>query len=1020
MRKIKIGLLFLLFCLTSTISFSQQNQDELGMNVTKILNESGDKFEISLSVSNTNTVCGNNRFIELNIGALRYDLSILGNDWSIDTSNATNGILILNDNTPPVGAGGNYSHKIKVFFPEGTTCNNFSQNITATLRCSNQSLIDLETRPVFSTTVNNSQLTISPASTNPSSNPICLGNSIYKYIVKLSNVPPTAANTLNLANAKVKLNLSSCAQFISVKKYSTNTQLAFTFDDANDKVEWNINNLNSGIPNNQSFWYEIYVKYPCVTCGSTIVHPYGFVSGTNTCIAGELTSNTTNQITVNTSSSCGSCNGGVGTFDDTNTNFPCPQFCNPTLTINYKIDSPSGSFNPDSTVLFIADVPSGIGNPINVQTSSPASSNYVLEYYYNNIWNSSLPTSSTPQVEKIKWTFQATSTGSSYVSCLVKYENSNLSNVSPLPYSYKLYKNSENVDNIVYQGNRTAVAFGCNESLTITKKVKAKDAASSTYANNMYANPSDTLTYRIDIRNSNADVNNVIIEDNLDLKHVYAGNFKYNYSTNNLVTLYPLNITPNSSAQITDFASELGNITVEVTNNKIKLSGFNFISPCGDFKYLTIEFDVVVNSTLYYGDQIPNSIKIFKDNYASPVSTSSLGGSTLVTISDLFSVKNKFSVKCPYSIDNQWLQSVNVREGDIVDFKMSFSNDGSVPVLLKDLVNLKPMLNDKLEVGINGSYVNRNSQYAINYVCGSFNTTTNSSSPISTFDYSFSSGSPNMNRMITLPNQNFANEPSSFYNNCIETATWVTLNINDNEGIVLQPGQNFDLIYKGVVMGTTGQTAYNSFSFRAYDYKNANLNNPINSENSNVVSIIVGDEGCLQPPPPCYDCTSFDLLKEEKYLVSAWVKEEYENYPEQQFKGYSKSSVMITFTDVTGAVINTPFEFYPSGEIIDGWQRIIGEFVVPLNVDDMILELVNLSDDGKVSYFDDVRVLPSRGNMKSFVYDQKTQRLMAELDENNYSTFYEYDLEGGLIRIKKETEKGVFTIQETRSGNVKN
>ena len=44
---------------------------------------------------------------------------------------------------------------------------------------------------------------------------------------------------------------------------------------------------------------------------------------------------------------------------------------------------------------------------------------------------------------------------------------------------------------------------------------------------------------------------------------------------------------------------------------------------------------------------------------------------------------------------------------------------------------------------------------------------------------------------------------------------------------------------------------------------------------------------------------------------------------------------------------------------------------------------------------------------------------MAELDENNYSTFYEYDNEGGLIRVKKETEKGVYTIQETRSGNPK-
>jgi hypothetical protein len=44
---------------------------------------------------------------------------------------------------------------------------------------------------------------------------------------------------------------------------------------------------------------------------------------------------------------------------------------------------------------------------------------------------------------------------------------------------------------------------------------------------------------------------------------------------------------------------------------------------------------------------------------------------------------------------------------------------------------------------------------------------------------------------------------------------------------------------------------------------------------------------------------------------------------------------------------------------------------------------------------------------------------MAELDENNYATFYEYDLEGGLVRVKKETEKGVYTIQETRSNSPK-
>lgn len=172
---------------------------------------------------------------------------------------------------------------------------------------------------------------------------------------------------------------------------------------------------------------------------------------------------------------------------------------------------------------------------------------------------------------------------------------------------------------------------------------------------------------------------------------------------------------------------------------------------------------------------------------------------------------------------------------------------------------------------------------------------------------------------------------------------------------------------------------------------------------------------------PCNYCASFNLVKNEKYLVSGWVKEVDENTPLLQVKNYSKASIAISFTDTSGSEIGAPNSFHTSGDIIDGWQRIVGEFTVPNNVDDMKLDLVNeYTSDGKTVYFDDIRILPTKGNMKSFVYDQKTQRLMAELDENNYATFYEYDLEGGLVRIKKETEKGVFTIQETRSGTTKN
>ena len=44
---------------------------------------------------------------------------------------------------------------------------------------------------------------------------------------------------------------------------------------------------------------------------------------------------------------------------------------------------------------------------------------------------------------------------------------------------------------------------------------------------------------------------------------------------------------------------------------------------------------------------------------------------------------------------------------------------------------------------------------------------------------------------------------------------------------------------------------------------------------------------------------------------------------------------------------------------------------------------------------------------------------MAELDERNYAKIYEYDEQGKLTRVKKETEMGVMTIQENRENNSK-
>ena len=175
----------------------------------------------------------------------------------------------------------------------------------------------------------------------------------------------------------------------------------------------------------------------------------------------------------------------------------------------------------------------------------------------------------------------------------------------------------------------------------------------------------------------------------------------------------------------------------------------------------------------------------------------------------------------------------------------------------------------------------------------------------------------------------------------------------------------------------------------------------------------------------CAGCVSFQPKVGGEYLLSAWVKEE----SNIQVKNYENSQINIVFynnpqaldpdpndPDAPTQIISTVV-LKPKGDIIDGWQRISERFTVPANTitAGVVLDNKNI---GIPVYFDDLRIHPVEGSIKTFVYDPETFKLMSELDENNYSTFYEYDNEGGLVRVKKETAKGVKTIQETRSGSV--
>ena len=151
----------------------------------------------------------------------------------------------------------------------------------------------------------------------------------------------------------------------------------------------------------------------------------------------------------------------------------------------------------------------------------------------------------------------------------------------------------------------------------------------------------------------------------------------------------------------------------------------------------------------------------------------------------------------------------------------------------------------------------------------------------------------------------------------------------------------------------------------------------------------------------------FSIPVAKKMLFSAWVRES-----DTQAPVYSHNEVQLDFGS------GNSFTFKPRGPVIEGWQRYEGFFEAPPTATTMDLKLINNSDS--IIYFDDIRIHPFNANMQTYVYDPVNLRLTAQLDANNYASFYEYDEEGTLIRTKVETREGVKTVTETRSAKQKN
>jgi Leucine-rich repeat (LRR) protein len=153
---------------------------------------------------------------------------------------------------------------------------------------------------------------------------------------------------------------------------------------------------------------------------------------------------------------------------------------------------------------------------------------------------------------------------------------------------------------------------------------------------------------------------------------------------------------------------------------------------------------------------------------------------------------------------------------------------------------------------------------------------------------------------------------------------------------------------------------------------------------------------------------SLDSAK--SYYVTCWVSVNDPNVATPILADNLGFDIVVKNRDGLVVATNT---FQPTGAIIEGWQQIRGSFTCPVN--NSLIEITFKPGSKGTAWYDDLRLHPEKGNMKSYVYNLSDYRLQAILDEENFASFFYYDAEGNLYLTKKETEEGVKTISENIS-----
>lgn len=241
----------------------------------------------------------------------------------------------------------------------------------------------------------------------------------------------------------------------------------------------------------------------------------------------------------------------------------------------------------------------------------------------------------------------------------------------------------------------------------------------------------------------------------------------------------------------------------------------------------------------------------------------------------------------------------------------------------------------------------------------------------------------------------------------------------DESGTVFTSSDNLYFGYNGT-MSPTGLNVINSSTGEVIYNGTENNGTNLNPGYYELIFIVDGipigtypveiEENLSPEEFECATCIpSFSPIKGKRYILSVWVKETANAPKNIGYTGPVAKIIGHLNTGGTSLLAGTNTRV----KVVDEWQLNEVEFTIPINAASIQVMFECNAANGDNCLFDDLRIIPLEAGAKSYVYDPISKKVRAELDQQHFATLYEYDGEGNLIRIKKETERGIMTIKES-------